>query len=374
MGKVESTAYVALPMDLADNVASQRKRREEVDGAFATFGKLCAVAAAISLVVVGGVHMSGCSGKHSYQKNNQLRNHHFGAWNPRSGHQHDGVDIPGPHHSVWGPRGGHHHPEDALPGPHHVPHGTLLGPDHYRQHDEQLPAVLRHPMHKPGKNQAVMHVQDEHPDPLQELKAIKKNQQIIKHVIDSTHHNTLPQELQHPSHHAGKLNTVTVKKAPHEPEDFPHAENHPNEEVEVEMPDILRHPPTRTNGNGKQGTYVVHRHHDAPTPREAPVQESSSSDDDAKLDAELKQLEHDFNKDFHHESQDLNEEEENEEEYDAKLEAELEQLEQDFAEDFDEFEWDSEEDEDDSESEDEDEDVDEEDEKNGTRTTWTKKS
>lgn len=354
MAKAESTAYVALPMDLADNVAAQRSKREEVS-VCATFGKLCIVAAAISLVVVGGMHMSSCGGKHSNQKKSQLRNHHFDAWNPHSGHQH-GMDAPGPHH--WGPGG--HYPKDALPGPHHVTHGTFLGPDHYREHDEQLPAVLRHPMHKPGKNQAVMHVHDEHPDPTDELKKIKKNQQVIKHVIDSTHHNTLPQELRHPSHHGSKLNTVKVQKAVHEPED---KENHPTDEVDVEMPDILRHPPKRTNGNGKQGTYVVHRHHDAPAPREAPAQESSS--EDAKLDAELEELERDFNEDFGHENQGLEEEKEEEEEYDAKLETELEQLEHDMEEDFDEFDWDSEEednfegsddeDEDDWESEDEDE-------------------
>jgi hypothetical protein len=335
MGKGESAAYVALPMNLADDGAAERAQRRQEDGACVTFGKLCVVAAALSLVVVGGMHMIGCNGKHSYQKKTQLRNHHFGAWKPRTG-----MDVPGPHH---------------------VPQGTLFGPDHHRQHDEELPAVLRHPMHKPGKNQAVMHVHDDgHPDPsgFQELEAIKKNQQIIKHVIDSTHHNTLPQELRHPPHHGGQPNTVQVKRARHEPEDFPHHENHPNNEVEVEMPDILLNPPKRTNGNGKQSTYVVHRHHDAPTPREVPVQEWSSSDD-VMLDTELEQLERDFNEDFRHESQRDEEEEEDKEEYDAKLDAELEQLEHDFEEDFNEIEWDEdfgeEDDEDSWETEDEDE-------------------
>lgn len=315
MGK---EAYIALPMDVGGEGNDRREESSE-QGVCVTFAKIGMFAALVSLVVVGGMHMS-CGN----QKTNQLRN---------PGKDSDLTSYWGRIHSgAWGPR--HHHREGALPGPHHVPHGNMLGPEHHSYHDDEIPTVLRHPMHHHhGKTQAVKHV-EHHPMPgdLGELKGLNKQTgKVIKHPVEQPprHHNDLPNELRRHSHPGAKQNTVHVKKAA--PKDIP----------DVEMPEILRHPPKRTNGNGKQGTYVVHkakgRHHDEPSPRDSSDEwrGETKEEQDAKLDAELAVLEHDFNVDTYGEDYD---EEEEEEEWEEDLfdsdEDDEDDEESDYEEDF----------------------------------------
>jgi len=386
MGKGERTAYVALPMDVADGKAS--RRHEEEEGSCFTFAKIGIFAAAVSLVLVGGMHMS-CGGKTTHYQKNQLRAHEGRASELSSywGRIHK---------DAWGPRGEHNHHGDSLPGPHHAPHGNMLGPDHHPYHDDEIPAVLRHPMHNHGENHAVKHVYH-HPNPsdLPEMKAFKKNQEIIKHIVSPLHHDDLPEELQHPHHSGAKLNTVKVAKAeepapkhhgdlpeelrhPHhtgkqntvkvertEPEDFPASDNN-EKQNDVDMPEILRHPPHRANGNGKQGTYVVHtakgRHQEEPEARDVSSSDESFDDDlteeelDEILDEELAELEHDFEEDFKHNEGIMNTIT-NEKDEDEMLDKELAVLEHDFEEDFKHDEEDEDySDEDDEEEEEEDDD------------------
>lgn len=334
---------MALPMgeDRGTQTIGRDEERSE-GGACATFAKIAAFATLVSLVVIGAMHMSCGSKSMAHQQTNQLRAHEkkHSYWQ-RGGER-------------WGRHGGHHH-GDSLPGPHHVPHDTMNGLYHHEHHDQDLPEVLRHPLHKPGKNQAVVKVhREQHPNPgdLPELKKTSVKLPPGVHIIRHPPHvDELPNELRHP-HHQGKQNTVVVKKA--EPEDFPAETNNNNNEEDEEIPAVIR-THARTNGNGQQGTYKVHaeRHSNKPEPREVSPSSSDEDDDmtdeewDAKLDEEIAELEADFEHDFYGEEEEAEEDfdmeededefddEEDDDEFDDELEIEWDEDDDEETEDWD---------------------------------------
>ena len=325
MGKAKQSAYVGLPVDEAGNVPRRHEERSE-GGTCVTLAKIGVFAALLCLVVLGGTHMS-CAGKHT-------QSHQAGLLRKHRGKESDDSDLA----SYWkeihhgGPwdhhRGGnhHHHDDGDLIGPHHIPRENMLGPDHHAYHDDELPAVLRHPLHGNQGKLAAGNI-PYHP-----------------------HHHAFPANiLNYPPDHHGKQNTVIVKQG------IPQG-HHIDSPGKNDMPEVLRHPHYTGQPNQKQNTVKVHaaegRFHDEPADEpteeelEALIAEELEEFDDEEeegfdeefVDAE----EQDFDAEDEEEGEDFDAEDEAKDE-DFDDEEDVEEEEEDFDEEVDDEEesWDS---------------------------------